>query len=1790
MRMDKAPAFTSRGGISGVLLCAAAAASPLPSMATTINTVTITGTNGSAGVAAQPAYATAANGDPGQLATAVGGSGGTFNVNSTGSTTPSAGYVGAAAGAYAGLNPSSAYTPPGTALQGTATATGGAGGLEVLLVQNGSTQYFAGAGGSATAKVQTSASGVSIGGAVTASATAAGGSGGYIYDPSGIHSGNGGNASASGYVVDQQEVPLTISVKAVGGNAGEPSPNAVTTGDGSGGTAQISAEGISRGGAVNVSGTAIGGNGQNGVKETLSNTVSGQTTGALTLSQTAIGGNALGVGGLGGYASSTLTRQYTSSTTPQPSSLSLTVNATGGNGGPASGSMGVGNGGAASISAFGALSNGGAVSVSGTATGGSGLTGANENLNNAVSGETTGALTLSQTATGGNALGAGGTGGNATSTLTDDYTSSTAPQPSSLSLTVKAIGGPASGSVAAGNAGAASISALGTLTDGGAVSVSGTAIGGSGQNGVNEILNNVVSGQTTGALTLSQTAIGGGALGAGGAGGNATSALTEDYTSGTAPQPSSLSLTVKATGGNGGPASGSVAAGNAGVTSISAFGALSNGGAVSVSGTATGASGTNGANEILNNAVGGQTARALTLSQTAIGGNALGAGGAGGYASSALTEEYTSSAAQPSSLSLTVTAEAGVGGTATYSSPAGAGGNAAISATGSLRNGGAVTIVGEAAAGSGGSEVTGSAGGAAGQLITTENSLFGSSNGGAVNVSGLFYGGSGQNGANVNLSNVVGGQTTGALTLAQTAYAGEALNYGGTAGYASSKLDEQYASTSPQPSSLSLTVKATGGLGGQADTSIAAQAGGNAAVSATGSLTDGGAVSISGYAAGGDGGEGWNGNDGAGGQVVASTDQLFGSSNGGAVSVSGYFQVGAGQNGPNETLSNVVGGQTTGALTLSQTAVGGNALGAGGTGGNASSTLTEDYISGTAPQPSSLSLTVNAHGGSGGPGNSSTAGGAGGSATVSAIGSLTDGGAVSISGYAAGGDEGSNGNGYGAGGQVVASTDQLFGSSNGGAVSVSGYFRGGIGQNGANETLSNVVGGQTTGALTLSQTAVAGNADGAGVAGGNASSTLTQQYTSSTAPQPSSLSLTVNADGGSGGPGNSSTAGGAGGSATVSAIGSLTDGGAVTINGAATGGPGGLAGQAGVAVAAANSLFGSSNTGPVSVSGYFTGGDGVNNGGDESLVNAVGGMTTGALVLKQLAFGGSGYQLGGSASSTLDQQFAAGSQQPSSLSLTAVANGGNGGYSVGSADGGGYASASASGTLADGGAVTAVGEATGGRNFAGGSNGGATASATAATSSGAVNVEALASLSGPSHSANVEAAVNVGGQPVAPSPINGSRQAAAYATALPSQATVSGLYAGTSNFAVSGGAYNQVLGVATLSGQAISGTPGLNRKSETTWTISPGQLASSQQELLLGYDGASYTGTGEVDFQVTQDGNPLINQQFTNFGQAASYFNNQTVDLGSMSSIAASGGTTALNISMDVVGGTAGSLFTVNSMAVTSAVAANAPISMGGKYAGYSVVRDFGSNDRNTDVQFLGGTASTSTTLAVSFSSAPTTATNLISDIVNISGTNSDRYVVQLSYNPSLVTNGALSPVLAWKMANGSWVAAYLGDIGSSVGTEINGAYVAGSGAPVGTYGIDTAAHTVWAVLNYSGSSLTDPLGQFAVMQRTPGDTNGDGTVNLQDFLTLKSNFGTTDQTWSQGNFLGTSTINLQDFLALKANFGSGATLSSVNSYLTASTATPEPAAVLLLLGGASVLMLKRRRAASRGQRGLWSK
>ena len=55
----------------------------------------------------------------------------------------------------------------------------------------------------------------------------------------------------------------------------------------------------------------------------------------------------------------------------------------------------------------------------------------------------------------------------------------------------------------------------------------------------------------------------------------------------------------------------------------------------------------------------------------------------------------------------------------------------------------------------------------------------------------------------------------------------------------------------------------------------------------------------------------------------------------------------------------------------------------------------------------------------------------------------------------------------------------------------------------------------------------------------------------------------------------------------------------------------------------------------------------------------------------------------------------------------------------------------------------------------------------------------------------------------------------------------------------------------------------------------------------------------------------------------------------------------------------------------------------------------------------------------------------------------------------------------------------------------------------------------------------------------TPGDANGDGKVDLEDFVILRNNFGNSGN-FDDGDFNGDGTVDLEDFVILRNNFGSG--------------------------------------------------
>ena len=267
-----------------------------------------------------------------------------------------------------------------------------------------------------------------------------------------------------------------------------------------------------------------------------------------------------------------------------------------------------------------------------------------------------------------------------------------------------------------------------------------------------------------------------------------------------------------------------------------------------------------------------------------------------------------------------------------------------------------------------------------------------------------------------------------------------------------------------------------------------------------------------------------------------------------------------------------------------------------------------------------------------------------------------------------------------------------------------------------------------------------------------------------------------------------------------------------------------------------------------------------------------------------------------------------------------------------------------------------------------------------------------------------------------------------------------------------------------------------------------------------------------------------------------------------------------------VAGATANDLGT-NNYVLTATVTGNlghagtansAAILAGESYNGYNIQRANETGSQQTDVQFLGGTASAATTLSVDFANAPTANTSVVSDVANITGTGGDTHVVQMSYNPSSIANGSNSPTLAWY--NGSiYQAANFGNTGGTA-TEYTGAYnpaTAGENA-LGSYGINTTNDTVWAVVN-NGS------GNFAVMQRIPGDTTGKGSVTLSDLSTVYNNVGiTSGATWSQGDFVGTGNVTLNDLSTAYNNVGVTETTISAGTFKAAprmSLSTPTAAA-----------------------------
>ncbi len=104
--------------------------------------------------------------------------------------------------------------------------------------------------------------------------------------------------------------------------------------------------------------------------------------------------------------------------------------------------------------------------------------------------------------------------------------------------------------------------------------------------------------------------------------------------------------------------------------------------------------------------------------------------------------------------------------------------------------------------------------------------------------------------------------------------------------------------------------------------------------------------------------------------------------------------------------------------------------------------------------------------------------------------------------------------------------------------------------------------------------------------------------------------------------------------------------------------------------------------------------------------------------------------------------------------------------------------------------------------------------------------------------------------------------------------------------------------------------------------------------------------------------------------------------------------------------------------------------------------------------------------------------------------------------------------------------------------------------------------------------TFDEPNGILGLDVHLPGDTNGDGVVDLSDLSTILNNFGKASLLKSDGNFDGADSIDLTDLSDVLNNFGQ--TVSTLNGGAALPTAAPEPASLTMFAAG--TLLLARRR------------
>ena len=147
-----------------------------------------------------------------------------------------------------------------------------------------------------------------------------------------------------------------------------------------------------------------------------------------------------------------------------------------------------------------------------------------------------------------------------------------------------------------------------------------------------------------------------------------------------------------------------------------------------------------------------------------------------------------------------------------------------------------------------------------------------------------------------------------------------------------------------------------------------------------------------------------------------------------------------------------------------------------------------------------------------------------------------------------------------------------------------------------------------------------------------------------------------------------------------------------------------------------------------------------------------------------------------------------------------------------------------------------------------------------------------------------------------------------------------------------------------------------------------------------------------------------------------------------------------------------------------------------------------------TTVALVDGTASSDQTVQISFDSSlpPSSSTfQAASDPVSVSGTGSDTFVLQISYNEAQAISvfGSEDNVqLMWlDPSDNQWKLAVAGNTGGTP-TAVQGPYDPNTDFQLGYYGVDTVNNVVWAVINHNSQFVVSG-NQAPVVNAGPDQT-----------------------------------------------------------------------------------------------------